>query len=148
MCGAEEELFLTEVEGTRLNACKNCCKFGKVMNKIKKEPEREQRNEIGSMGRNTEIIQGFIPDFNKLIKEKRERLNLKQKELAKVIAEKESVIHKLESGIEPNLELARKIERFLKINIIEEQEIKKTEIKTNSGEFTIGDIIKIKKRKS
>ncbi len=148
MCGSEEELFLTEIEGTQLNVCKNCSRYGKVIKSLKVEEPKIEKQERRFVERGSEIVQGFVPGFNKLIKEKREKIKLKQKEFAKVIAEKESVIHKLESGMEPNMELARKIEKFLKIRLVEEQEVKKAEIKTDSDNYTIGDIIKIKKGKS
>ena len=78
-------------------------------------------------------------------------MGLKQEDLAKEIAEKESVIHWLETGRhEPSLELARKLEKFLGIRLIDEAEegtgggIISAESK---GKYTLGDFIKIKKRK-
>ena len=77
-------------------------------------------------------------------------MGLKQKELAKMLAEKESVIHKLESGnIEPSLNLARKLERQLRIKIIEQHELGKEDnhkYKSKRTVLTIGDLISVKKK--
>ncbi len=143
ICGSDEELFLADIEGTNLNVCKKCSNYGNVIKKIKKHVAPAKTNSKNFEAESSEIIQTFVDNFNNIIKEKREKLGLKQKELAKIMAEKESVIHKLESGtIEPDLQLARKIEKVLKIKIIEEQEVKKTETKHNTEKLTIGDLIK------
>ncbi len=53
----------------------------------------------------------------------------------------------MESGkFEPSIKLARKIEKFLNIKLIEQHEEQHAGIKGESGEgFTIGDFIKVKK---
>ncbi|MBW2993579.1 multiprotein bridging factor aMBF1, partial [Candidatus Woesearchaeota archaeon] len=148
MCGSDEQLFVAEVEGSRLNICKKCGKFGKIIasarplapaikkKTIEKEPEPE-------------IIRTIIPDFSKIIRKSRENLGLKQKEFAEKIKEKESVVHKLETGeFTPSLSLAGKLEKILDIKLITEYLEKKDLVLTKSEEsLTIGDMIKIKKRK-
>jgi putative transcription factor len=73
---------------------------------------------------------------------------LKQEELAKKIAEKESVIHKLESGsIIPAIPLARKLEKFLRIALVETIEVDSPETsdrRSSSDGLTLGDLIRIK----
>ena len=86
--------------------------------------------------------------YGLMIKKTRERLGLKQEELAQKIAEKESIIHKLESGkIRPSMKLAKKLERFLEIKLVEMEEEEESPIvpKGTGGGFTIGDMIKVKK---
>ena len=146
LCGTEtENLFRAIVEGTELNVCKNCAKYGKV---IEKKPVRaiEEKKEYAKKPAEPEkeIIQVIVPDFAQRIKNKRESLGLKQKEFAKKISEKESLIHNLETGsFEPSISLAVKLERFLKIKLIEEYEEKHQEgSKTETDGFTIGDLIK------
>ncbi len=62
------------------------------------------------------------------------------------INEKESLIHQIETGrFEPNIALTRKLEKFLKIKLIEEhEEIHKGKTKIKTDKFTIGDFIKVK----
>ena len=89
-----------------------------------------------------------MPDFAKKIRKKREQLGMKQEEFAKKIAERESVVHKLETGeFTPSLKLAIKLEKRLNLKLIEELEEEKQKIKlgTESAELTIGDMLKLKK---
>ena len=71
-------------------------------------------------------------------------------EVAKRIAEKESVVHKVESGhMKPNLSLARKFEKFLKISLVETVELDGAgkgakKAGSSTGSLTIGDMIKVK----
>ena len=89
----------------------------------------------------------ILPNFSELIKERREKLTLKQEDFAKKINEKVSLIHKMETGhYEPNMKLAKKIERFLRVKITgEDGEENETMGKSDSGSFTLGDFITVKK---
>ncbi|MBC8501427.1 MAG: TIGR00270 family protein [DPANN group archaeon] len=146
MCGTESELFKCEIEETYLNVCKKCSKHGEVIQKIEHlEPEIEEISQKPI--ERSEVIQIITQNYPKLIKNKREQIGLKQKELAKKIAEKESVIHKLESGhMEPDIQLARKLEKFLNIKLVEQYKEKgeATTVEKSEG-FTIGDLVNIKK---
>lgn len=138
MCGSENKLSPTIVEGTELNVCKDCGKFGKIL----KKPI--QVNRYARDRFKEEIIEEISSDYSEKIKKAREKFGLKQEELAKKLAERESIIHKMESGhFKPGLALARKLESFLKIKIIEKIEIKKEKYSSSETEArTIGDIIK------
>lgn len=149
MCGSEGKLFKTSIENSELNVCKKCSKYGKVIATVKTEATEKKQRKKYKKARipEEEIIQIIVSDYSERIKRKRNELGLKQKEFAKKINEKESLIHKIETcQFEPNITLARKIEKFLKINLIEqhEEKHKKTE-KTKADMFTIGDFIKTKK---
>lgn len=146
ICGKEDELYDTIIEGTRLNVCSKCSKFGKVMKKqVIKEERIIKTRKIEEKKPGIETVELINPTYSELIKRKREKLGLKQIELAKKIAEKESLIHKLESGhVEPSIAVARKLEKFLGIKLIREEEIKKMQLKTKSENLTIGDIIDVK----
>lgn len=147
MCGAQGKLFRALVEGAEMMLCEDCSRFGKVIAAprivIKKEPLREKRAE-------KEMIETVVADYGALIKEKRERLGLNQENFAKRINEKESFMHKIESGkLEPSIELARKLENLLKIRLIVKQ-AEESVVGTGrqAGVVTIGDIIHIKSRKA
>ena len=141
MCGSESSLFHSLVEGVELKVCKNCASFGKKINK----PIKTAIKKIFSKKPEREIIQSIVEDFPKLIRQKREKMGLKQKEFARFLAERESIIHKMESGsYTPSIELARKLEKQLGLSLIEQNEIKPQKIKASKEKFTIGDMIKIK----
>jgi len=154
MCGLNAEmLYVISLEGSDLKVCKGCSSYGKIKTiiepvvkekkKKKLEKERFEKPEI-------ELIQMVVSNYSVLVKNARERKGLKQKEIAKLINEKESVIHKIESGnLKPSIKLAEKLERFFRIKLIEQHEeihASKTK-KAEAGEgLTIGDMIKIKKK--
>ena len=141
MCGVEKKLLSVLIEGVELKVCKKCSSVGQVVKKpvlkkklvvMEKKPERE-------------IIQVIREDYPKIIREKRERLGLKQKEFAKFLAERESLIHKIESGsYTPSLDMARKMERQLSIKLVEHKQIEPQKLQTKTEKLTIGDMINVK----
>ncbi len=148
LCGKEAELYRAKIEGTVLNVCKRCAAFGEIISKVKPKPmikqpkKREEQKE--------ELIETVVSNFAELVRRKRESLGLKQEELAKEINEKESIIHKIETGsFVPTIKLARKLEHFLGVKLVIEEKLT-TELashKPSSDEgLTFGDAIKLKKR--
>ncbi len=142
MCGKEENFVRSIIEGSELNVCTKCAKYGKVLGNIARKPFVPKMDK----SRTKEAITIINPHYATLIKQKREQLGLKQEDLAKALSEKESVVQKTESGAIPPMELARKFESFLKIKLIEEyREEVDTSQKNKTAELTLGDFIKIKK---
>jgi len=149
MCGKETSLFKAIVEGTELKVCDKCAKFGKIVERIRPAAKPKRKKDEKEEEEGPETVQVIVPDYSKKVKLARESLGLKQEELAKRINEKESIIHKVETGhYEPNIMLAKKLERFLKIKLVEEHQLEKTKAqkKVAAAEgFTIGDVIKLKR---
>jgi putative transcription factor len=145
MCGKESELYKAEVEGSIMSVCQTCAKFGKIITKPK-PIQLKNKQFIHKKKSEPETIFLIIDNYNIKLKNAREKLNLKQEEVAKQIAEKESLIHAIESGKhEPDINLARKLERFYKIKLVEEHKEESTgSSKQKSEGFTIGDFIKKK----
>lgn len=146
MCGSEKPLFICDIEGTRLNICSVCAKYGKIIKKApvaetardikqaKKEPEKEK----------SEPLLIINPDYAKLIRTAREKMGLNQEDTAKKLNEKISVLHNLEAGKHPpNMDLAKKLEKFFHIRLI--QEIS-DQVEWKSGasrdQLTVGDLLK------
>ncbi len=149
MCGKNCVLFKTQIEGSIINLCEKCAKFGKIIpEKKNKEIKKEINKEIRTEETTEEPISGIIPDYGIRIKEKREQLKLSQEDFAKKINEKISLLHKIETNqFEPNIGLAMKIEKFLHISLIEQKESELNQlIKQKSERFTVGDFIKIKNK--
>lgn len=153
ICGKKDSLYNVEIEGSSLVACASCASHGKVLGKvavhvdakeISKKPSAKVRVE------KEEPVILVVDNYNSLIKNKRERLGLKQEELAKRINEKESLIQQIESKkIEPSIKVAEKLEAFLKIKLLD---LYKPEVQVGSsqkerGPVTLGDVINIKTRK-
>ncbi|PIN70460.1 TIGR00270 family protein [Candidatus Woesearchaeota archaeon CG11_big_fil_rev_8_21_14_0_20_43_8] len=152
MCGQDGFLFCTEVEGTRLDLCQNCSKFGKVLFSKRPVMKKESKKaKIVEKAPEPEIIELLVEDYANKIKSAREKLGLKQIEFAKRISEKESIVQNMETGkFQPPITLARKLERFLNIRLVEEIEekpIAKDDAKPKDGPLTLGDFVKVRKKK-
>jgi putative transcription factor len=146
MCGSDTNLVKATIEGTTLNVCGRCAKFGNISpgeNIQKKEKEVKIKIE-------PQIVYEIVNDYSLLIKNAREKLGLKQEELALRLSEKVSEIHNIESGkLKPSFKVAVKIEKVLGIKLIE-QIMEQTPNKINFKEsgITIGDLINMKKSKN
>lgn len=153
MCGADSQLVLAEIEGVKLQVCITCARFGKVLKmipkpEIKKKAAAKDAEKPEETAAPPEPEWVLVKDFAERIREKRESLGLKQKEFALKIAEKESLLHKIETGsFTPGIDLARKIERVLGITILEKTEQFEAELpKAKDSALTLGDIIAVKKK--
>lgn len=139
LCGKESRMITAIIEGTRLNVCSGCAKMGKIVHKpvVRERIAREAK---------PEVVEILVSDFGKRIREAREKSGLTQKEFAQKLNEKESIMHKIESGgFRPTIEKAKRFERALKIKLVEVSEETPAEItKGKSSALTIGDIIEIK----
>jgi len=145
MCGAETKLFKTLIESTEMNVCRDCSRFGKVISEVEVKVKKADKTKKNIP--DIELVQVIAKDYAKKIKNARENQNLDQKDFAKKLNEKVSLIHKIETGsFEPGISLTRKLEKFLKIKLIKQhEEVRRKGAPSKSDAFTIGDLIKIKK---
>jgi len=146
MCGSVGTLYKTIIESAELNVCHDCSKFGKVIGIVKEEISEKIKKDAIDKEQEKEVLEVIAEDFADKIKNRREQLGLTQKDFAKKLNEKESIIHKIETGsFAPPLSLARKLEKFLHIKLVEEHEEKhEKSAKAEMSSFTIGDLIKAK----
>ncbi|MBS7645751.1 MAG: multiprotein bridging factor aMBF1 [Candidatus Bathyarchaeia archaeon] len=89
-----------------------------------------------------------VGDFPKMVRDARLTLGFTQKELAAKINERVSVIQKVEVGkLTPDLRLARKLEKILRVSLITREEDLEAPKTTAGGvERTLGDVVRIKRR--
>lgn len=150
LCGkVDERLSKTLIEGVELNVCSACSKFGKVLASVHRLSPKEQHNMMQKAETKEENIKLLVENYAEIIKRKRESMGLSQKEFGNEINEKESVIHNIEVGaLEPDLMLAKKLEKILGIKLIEEH-LEKHDIFRRKKEegFTLGDFINVKNHK-
>jgi len=146
ICGKNyENLEDTIIEGVAVEACNSCSKFGKVISIKKQITEKEKK--IRTKPRLLE--ENIIDNYGWIIKKAREERGFRHEELAKNINEKESIIHKIETeNLKPSITMAKKLENFLNIKLIEmEEEKKNVSLNFKDDDLTIGDLLKIKNRK-
>jgi len=147
LCGKEGHLQEAIIEGSFLSVCGFCSRFGKVVtiNKIKEKKMALPNRQIEIQ----EEVELIVKDYASKIKDAREKEELTQKILGQYIGEKESIIQKIESGHhEPSVKLAKKLEKFFKIKLIEkhiEENAQTKKINLNDSYLTIGDILNMKK---
>lgn len=144
MCGKDTELFMAEVEGTRMNVCKGCGAFGKIFRKVAPPKPIVQKPRI-VQEEEPEIIDAIVENYSQIIKGKRESLGMTQKEFARFISERESLLQNMETGkFEPPIKMAKKLEKALNVKLIEEVVEKKPVMAQNSASegLTLGDFIK------
>lgn len=138
VCGKNTELVSAIIEGVKMHVCNGCSNLGKKLEPI--------RPCIIVKSAKEEILDTIVEDFPAKIRSAREKLQLTQEELAKKLNEKESVIHKLETGhLTPSLELSKKLEKHLNIKLTEQLAAAKDTKKSVKTEMTmtIGDLIKL-----
>lgn len=145
LCGyIGEEIYKAQIEGSLMNVCKKCLKFGAL---IENKNDFDIDKIVKTKSKKEEPIFLLKENYNLLIKELREKLNLTQEELAKKLNERASLIHKIENKeLDPNEAVINKFENFFKIKLIENyQEDAKFDFKKSS--LTIGDLLKFKNLK-
>lgn len=149
ICGRDALLYTVLVEGSEMKVCEKCSSAGKVIKRpefvIPKKPKNIEPARATQVMK--EIVETIVEDYGARIKQAREKTGLTQKEFAKKINEKESMLHKLETGsFEPSMPLAKKLEKILQIALIEQTEQEKAQApakKDKSEGLTIGDVLKL-----
>lgn len=150
ICGKATALCQCIIEGCEMSVCNVCSKYGERVsdfsmpsNVKKKDAKKETPRETRKEGE-TEIV--VSSGAGNKVKDAREKKGLTQDQLAKAVAEKSSVIQRIEAGhMAPTITTAEKLEKFLGIKIVEEAE--ETEIRKGASEdegFTIADLLKKK----
>lgn len=148
LCGERLAELDAIVEGTMLGICKDCSRFGKVVEIKRSEIDalKEKMNIRRDKLNEYLILDVIEANYAERIKNARERKGLTQKDLAADVGEKESVIRNLECGhLELSFELAERLEKILEIKIISKplvvEGFKKNIYFGNEG-LTIGDLLK------
>ena len=117
--------YLVIIEGVVMRVCDECARLGTPYNPqpqgnaARMQPQRPAPRPK-ERPREEELEELVVaPDYNKLVKDARERMGLTQEELAAKVGVKTSVISKVESGrFRPDIPTARRLEGVLKIKIL------------------------------
>jgi len=138
------------IEGAQLTVCPSCARYGSFVKQERAQsprpqtPVRQIRQRSNRLGIEDLVL---VENYNTLIRHAREQMGMTQADLAKLLGEKESIIRRLESGrMTPSLELARKLEKTLKIRLFEEVKQTQEIPRPQSFQLTLGDVAIIKER--
>ncbi|MBI5871679.1 TIGR00270 family protein [archaeon] len=160
MCGRNvDNICRAIIEGSILNVCSLCSGFGVVLvSPLQKiGVDAGTKTSSSSLDRFKQVIAQkgmleeqdlIVKDYGEKVRKAREKKGLTQEELAKAIAEKVSVIQKVEAGqMKPTLLLAKRLQQFLGVELIEKYEEEKPIINfKKSKEITIGDLWEMEKK--
>lgn len=148
MCGKESFLITADVEGVDLKVCKVCSKYGEVQSSgsfSKRKPFFKKKFQ-----RQEGPVYKVVRNYSALIRSAREAKEMSQKDFAKFLNERESVIAKWESGaLKPRNDVAKRLEKVLNLTLLEKEskdDSKEVKMKKVKSEFTLGDFIKVRKR--
>lgn len=148
LCGKDAPLALAMVEGTQLRVCAGCGRYGRLLQPP--AAAHRPRQAVAAAGNQDAEDERLVGDYGSRIRAARERRGLSQKDFARLIAEKESIVSKLEAGqFEPPLLMARKLERLLGITLVERRKAEPAEAGQKPSKpavLTIGDVADIRNR--
>ena len=148
MCGSNRKLVRAKIEGTVLDVCQGCARFGEIVKVPRPVTLNPHKRHV--IHKNLpEKIEVIVLNYYSLIKSAREKRGLKQEDVARKMSEKESLYHRIESGqVKPSIRMAKKLEEFFKIKLVEEHSDKMqatmASAPINKNAMTIADIIRKK----
>jgi len=141
------------IDGSALEVCKSCARFGKPEDKWSPVPKKMVPVERAFTVKRPKPRDHFkdlvelVPEFGRKIREARESQGLSPEELGSRIKEKAALIKKIErEEISPEDEVRKKLEKELKIKLTDQ--VSESRIKAGSGirGLTLGDIASIKRK--
>ncbi|VVB57000.1 Uncharacterised protein [uncultured archaeon] len=152
VCGSPDAPFLTLIEGAKLHTCSRCARMGQMLMRPSSSAPGESvpaRSSLRSAAPEYELSEGF----GETMRHARLAMKLPLSVLAERLAEKESFLERVESEkTHPSVELARKIEKELNVELLEQAEtlsgaalIESTK-RSGSGGRTLGDIVEFQKK--
>lgn len=111
--------------------------------------KRPKNTKSRNYSRNDEPSEELIEDFELKVRNARESKDWSREDLGKKINERVSVITRIETGkMTPDVKLTRKLEKALNIKLLEKVDNVDLNqfISNSSGERTLGNVMKIKRK--
>jgi len=152
ICGRKDVRAIIRIEGAKMLACGSCVRSGTVIHWLTDDdadgPAVVEARPKAPLGETREIIEGY----GRRIKTARDKTRLPIAVIAERIREKESYLDAIENErIMPSFAVARKLEKELKIKLIEEvDQSVGASTAASSGKFTeptLADMLLSQKKK-
>ena len=149
ICGSGEAEYIIQVEGAKLNVCRDCSSSGKLIRgpppKTYKPKPGEEGAPSGGGKEEMEVVEGY----GTLVASARKRMGLPLEVLAERINEKHSFLERVErEKTLPDAKLCRKLEHELGIKLMVPIATgAAAPTKSSSGGMTLGDILDIELKK-
>lgn len=148
LCGEEirGRAYLGVVDRAEMILCEKCVKrASKVYGPLGQGGAKRQpaRKAPPAKRARVTVSEEIVEDYASIIKEARERMGLTRDALAAMLGVKVSVVRRIEEGsLAPTIDLARKLEKILKVKLVEE--VVGEESRGGGGEVweeTLGDVV-------
>ena len=147
LCGrGVKDIYLVNVEGAELRVCVNCARGKKVIASYTEKAAQQKKSNYARPVR--EEDQPVIENYGAAIRNARERMKLPLKVLAEMIAEKETLLLRVEQQRTiPSMALTKKLEKALGIKLIDMTSDTGGDSRGSGGGdgISLGDFIKRKK---
>lgn len=147
VCGKSNVVAVTLIEGAKLNTCIACSRMGKQLHRLEQTSGKQVFTPTSSPMESEEIVE----NYSAVIKRRRESLSLSLTDLAHKINETVGFLDHIEKGkLIPTIALAKKLEKELKIKLIETNASVGASVINNPSfkEATLGDILEAQKKKN
>ena len=146
MCGSGEAEYLIQVEGAKLNVCRDCSGTGKILRWPSQASQNAGKGAQAPARARVELE--VVDGYGAIIQSGRKKLGLPIEVLAERINEKLSFLERIEhQKTLPDEKIARKLEKELSIVLLQEVAESDAAGDTKKGApVTLGDIIEIEKR--
>ena len=151
------------IDGAELVVCRECSTLKTSPSRPRPDALRSARSPTGASQKKTLPLpprrrpteptmpegRELVQDYGQVIRRAREALQLSQEDLGRKIAEKNSVLQKIEGGrFVPPEALVQKLERALKIRLVQEASEVPTDGKAaQPEELTLGDVAVMRKKR-
>lgn len=143
------------IERSLLTVCQECSRFGtpvdrKTAMSIERASPRPGAKKIIVKAPRREFFDDFVlvENFGERIRKSREAQGITRDAFAKAMGEKESVIRRIEANeMYPTLALTKKMERLLKITLIDKMDTSIKGSAPSPSSITLGDIAVLKENK-
>ena len=114
ICGRNSKVSKIRINGVLLNACGACSAMGKPIEEHLQRPKKIMPVQSYA----EELV---VQNYAEIIRKARQKMNIKQEEAALKLKEKLSEYSAVEGGKRvPDLKLAKKLEKFFGIRLVEE----------------------------
>lgn len=156
ICGTviKGKAYKVIVDRSELIVCWRCAnRVGSIIEVIDlSSPRRKLNKKTYSYkpvrSKKTNIVEEIVEDYSERIKEARNKIGITRDVLAAMVGEKVSTIRRIEEGmLQPTIGLARKLEKVLKIKLVEryeEEEYDHYSYSQSKYDITLGDVVEFK----
>ena len=149
VCGVQIRgpVYRALVDGVEMNLCPSCYYKLSRSGRARLVKRRAERKRITRVRRPRIEMYDLVSDYNDRIREAREARGLTTSVLAQKLRISESMLKKIEAGkMKPTIDLAKRIEKLLKIELLTPTEIEEEEYESPPPTgLTLGDIVVVRR---